>query len=249
VVKMPEKEKVAKKAPDYEIWISGVVANQDLRYTQGGLGILRLTLAGEAPKAFYLEVEALGDKAERWGDRLLPGTPVLVRGVVSQRKGQDGKEYTRIRAREFRVLGGEVSLSEPDAKGNRRMQGATNLFVGTGVLATDPVLRTAPSGDQVAAARVVLREGGENDAFLRLEAWGEVAKVLGVLSKGTPVFVQGRLKGDSWTDKEGKKRYELVIVAEGLSPIGKGKAQAEEPPVDLEEGLEDALPEEEDLPF
>jgi single-strand DNA-binding protein len=48
--------------------------------------------------------------------------------------------------------------------------------------------------------------------------WPEVA--LQYLKKGSPVFVEGRLQLDSWTDKNGEKRSKLRVVATNLQLLG-----------------------------
>jgi single-strand DNA-binding protein len=48
------------------------------------------------------------------------------------------------------------------------------------------------------------------------------------LSKGRPLFVEGRLKLDSWDDKEtGQKRSKLKVVCENFQFLGAPKAGAE----------------------
>jgi single-strand DNA-binding protein len=39
------------------------------------------------------------------------------------------------------------------------------------------------------------------------------------LSKGRPVFIEGRLKLDQWEDKEGKKQSKLRVVVENFQFI------------------------------
>ena len=46
-------------------------------------------------------------------------------------------------------------------------------------------------------------EEREEVTFIDCEAWGRTAEVMKqYLSKGKPVFIEGRLKLDQWTDKE-----------------------------------------------
>jgi single-strand DNA-binding protein len=40
------------------------------------------------------------------------------------------------------------------------------------------------------------------------------------LSKGRPVYVEGRLQTREWNDKEGNKRYTTEIVAQAIQFLG-----------------------------
>lgn len=66
------------------------------------------------------------------------------------------------------------------------------------------------------------REGEkrEETTFVDCEAWGRTAEVMHqYLSKGRPVFVEGRLKLDQWQDKDGGNRSKLRIVVESFEFI------------------------------
>lgn len=57
----------------------------------------------------------------------------------------------------------------------------------------------------------------EEVTFVDCEAWGKTAETLAkYLQKGRPVFVEGRLKLDTWEDKEGKKQSKLRVVVDGF---------------------------------
>ena len=57
----------------------------------------------------------------------------------------------------------------------------------------------------------------EEVTFVDCEAWGKTAETLSkYLQKGRPVFVEGRLKLDTWEDKEGKKQSKLRVVVDGF---------------------------------
>ena len=65
-------------------------------------------------------------------------------------------------------------------------------------------------------------EKQEETCFVDIVAFGRTAEVCGeFLSKGRPVFIDGRLHYDSWDDKEsGKKRSKLEVVAENVQFLG-----------------------------
>ena len=66
----------------------------------------------------------------------------------------------------------------------------------------------------------------EETTFVDCEAWGKTAENLSkYLSKGNPVFVEGRLKLDEWQDRDGNKRSKLRVVVESFQFIdGGGRA-------------------------
>lgn len=68
----------------------------------------------------------------------------------------------------------------------------------------------------------------EETTFVDITAWGRDAEVAGeYLSKGEEVLVEGRLKTDSWEDKEsGQKRYKMVVVCERLQLLGGKKVES-----------------------
>lgn len=62
-------------------------------------------------------------------------------------------------------------------------------------------------------------EDREEVTFVDCEAWGRTAETLQkYLSKGRPVFIEGRLKLDQW-EKEGQKHSKMKVVVEGFQFI------------------------------
>ena len=99
-----------------------------------------------------------------------------------------------------------------------------------GRLARDPELRYIPSGTAVstftvAANRAYTMASGEKreeTCFVRVVAWARQAELCGeYLSKGSPVFVEGRLQSRSWETPEGQKRSTLEVVAQNIQFLGK----------------------------
>lgn len=57
----------------------------------------------------------------------------------------------------------------------------------------------------------------EEVTFVDIEAWGRTAELVSqYLTKGRGAFIEGRLKLDSWTDKDGKPRTRLKVVADNV---------------------------------
>jgi single-strand DNA-binding protein len=96
------------------------------------------------------------------------------------------------------------------------------------------------------------REGNprEETTFVDCEAWGRTAEVMSqYLSKGKPVFIEGRLKLDTWQDQTGAKRSKMRVVVEGFQFIGGrpggdegGSRPAPSRPAEIATASEDDIP-------
>ena len=109
-----------------------------------------------------------------------------------------------------------------------------------GNLTRDPELRYTPQGSAICDLGLAInRQYTTNDGvkkeevcFVDITAWGRQAETCNrFVKKGSQIFVEGRLKLDSWQDKEtGKNRSKINVVAERiqfLSGSGAGKHQDE----------------------
>jgi len=71
----------------------------------------------------------------------------------------------------------------------------------------------------------------EDVTFVDIEAWGKTAELVGqYLAKGRACFIEGRLKLDSWDDKDGQKRQKLKVVADSVQFLDSGKRDDAAPP-------------------
>ena len=104
-----------------------------------------------------------------------------------------------------------------------------NKVIIMGNLTRDVELRQTPGNQTVANIGLAVnrsfqtREGErrEETTFVDCEAWGRQAEVMAqYLSKGKPVFVEGRLKFDQWQDQQGQNRSKLKVVVENFQFVG-----------------------------
>ena len=59
--------------------------------------------------------------------------------------------------------------------------------------------------------------------FVDITAWGQQGETIHkYLTKGSPIFVEGRLKFDRWETKEGDARTKLSVVLERFQFLGGG---------------------------
>ena len=90
-----------------------------------------------------------------------------------------------------------------------------------GNLTRDPEIRYTPSGAAVCSFGLAVNrryttsrgEDREDTCFVDCDAWGKWAEACkDYLRKGSPVLVEGRLRYDSWEDREsGRKRSRLDL--------------------------------------
>lgn len=134
-----------------------------------------------------------------------------------------------------------------------------NKVILIGNLGADPEVRYSQNGTAVANFRVATtetwkKEGGKEELteWHRVVTFGRLAEICGeYLSKGSKVYIEGRIQTRKWEDRDGNPRYTTEIVAREmkmLSPRGaggdeQGAYRQEEPP------LPDVPPMEDDVPF
>lgn len=104
------------------------------------------------------------------------------------------------------------------------MSVSLNKIIIAGNLTRDPEIRYTPGGAAVCQLGIASnrrwtgKDGQEQEevCFADVEAWGKTAENCNnYLRKGASVLIEGRLKYDSWDDREtGKKRSRLTITAE-----------------------------------
>ncbi|MFP4687805.1 MAG: single-stranded DNA-binding protein [bacterium] len=136
-----------------------------------------------------------------------------------------------------------------------------------GNLTRDPELRYTPSNTAVADLGLAVNrnyrdasgETQEDVTFVDITVWGRTAENCSqYLSKGSPVFVEGRLTLDQWENNEGQRRSKLKVTAQRVDFLGSpggasGQQQGASRPADEtpEDILEDVTVEEteDDVPF
>ena len=148
-----------------------------------------------------------------------------------------------------------------------------NKVILAGNLTRDPELRYTPKGTAVAKIGLAINrkwrsetgEMKEETTFVDVDCFGKTAETIGqYLKKGRPILIEGRLRYETWEDKQsGQKRSKLGVVMESFQFIDSnrgdgGGAPSEAPrprpaaasPAPAPEGGEaDAPPEGDDVPF
>ena len=99
-----------------------------------------------------------------------------------------------------------------------------------GNLTKDPEIKYTPKGTAIANFGIAVNRNYSTDTgekreevtFIDIEAWGRTAEIIGeYFKKGRPIYVEGRLKLDTWDDKQtGQKKSKLRVVAESFEFLG-----------------------------
>jgi single-strand DNA-binding protein len=126
---------------------------------------------------------------------------------------------------------------------------SVNKVILVGNLGKDPETRYMPEGGAITnitlATTYTWKDKGSGDKkeeteWHRIAFFGRLAEIAGeYLKKGSPCYVEGRLRTRKWTDKEGNDRYTTEIVADAMQLLGSkrdsggGGDAMREPPSDF----------------
>ena len=106
---------------------------------------------------------------------------------------------------------------------------SVNKVILIGNLGADPETRYLPSGDAFTNSPIATSEKWkdksgeqqEHTEWHRVAFFGKTAEIAGeYLKKGSPVYVEGRIRTRKWQDKEGQERYSTEIVADRMQLLG-----------------------------
>lgn len=103
-----------------------------------------------------------------------------------------------------------------------------NRVILLGNLGREPELRYTAQGTAVCTFTMATNERRkegeevvESATWFRVTVWGRQAETAGqYLKKGQPVFVEGRLRVEEWTDRDGKPRHTLDVQAVDVQFVG-----------------------------
>jgi single-strand DNA-binding protein len=119
------------------------------------------------------------------------------------------------------------------------MAKSVNKVILIGNLGKDPEVKYTPSGTPVAKFSLATNERykdkngqwQDRTEWHNIVAWQRTAEIVGeYVKKGSKIYVEGRLRTDSWDDKNtGEKKYRTEIVVNDLvllSGRGDGESHA-----------------------
>ncbi len=114
-----------------------------------------------------------------------------------------------------------------------------NKVILVGNLGRDPELRYTPQGTPVCSFSMATNErrkdkSGEmqdQTTWFKVTLWNRQAETAAqYLQKGRPVYIEGRLRVEEYTDRDGKQRHSLEVNATDMQFLGGGRG--EEPPTE-----------------
>jgi single-strand DNA-binding protein len=106
---------------------------------------------------------------------------------------------------------------------------SVNKVILIGYLGADPEVKQLEGDNAVANVNLATsesykdRNGNKVDQteWHSLEFWGNQAKIAGqYLKKGAQIYVEGKIKTETWEDKEGNKRYRTKIRVNSMTMLG-----------------------------
>lgn len=104
-----------------------------------------------------------------------------------------------------------------------------NKITLVGNLGRDPELRYTPTGMPVCSFTLATNErrkdkSGETQdvtTWFKVTVWGKRGETAAqYLTKGRPIYIEGRLRVEEWTDRDGKARHTLEVNATDMQFIG-----------------------------
>jgi len=106
-----------------------------------------------------------------------------------------------------------------------------------GNLTRNPIAKSLTSGTEVALITVATnhvfrdketKEKRETVEFHPVVAWGRLAEIINqYLTKGSKVYLEGRLHTRSWEDKDKQVHYKTEVIASDLIMLGGGQKKEE----------------------
>lgn len=104
-----------------------------------------------------------------------------------------------------------------------------NKIILVGNLGRDPELRYTPQGDAVCSFSMATNERKKDKSgefqdvttWFKVTLWRRQAETASkYLTKGSSVYIEGRLQMEEWTDRDGKERFTLGVQATDMQFIG-----------------------------
>ncbi len=104
-----------------------------------------------------------------------------------------------------------------------------NKVILVGNLGNDPEVRYAQSGSTITTISVATSESWkdkdgnpqERTEWHRVKFFGRLAEIAGeYLKKGSQVYIEGSIRTDKYTDKQGIERYSTDVIANEMQMLG-----------------------------
>ncbi len=134
-----------------------------------------------------------------------------------------------------------------------------NKVMVIGRLGADPEMRYTPSGSPVTNFRVAVNrrtragdngESQEETDWFPVVAWQKLGEICAEhLTKGSKVYIEGRLQTRSWEGQDGQKRYAPEIIANDMIMLDSRQAAGVASGRSGDDEVEDITTDGGDIPF
>ncbi len=99
-----------------------------------------------------------------------------------------------------------------------------------GYTASDPKIKVLEKGLKVATFNIATNRQDENKKeivqFHKITAFRQLAEIVeSYIKKGKGLFIEGSLQNNSWTDKNGAKKFSTEIIAHNINMLTSDKKQ------------------------
>lgn len=232
--------------------VGSLARDPELTLSTGGKPSCELWLAGEEKVSgavgertlpWLHGVQLTGPAAQMAAEKYQKGQVLSVEGHLEEHRWKlgNGQKASAIRIRVSSVerleMPGANFITDPS--GDVRLKGGVNEVILQGKLLSNPHLRVTSNGAHLMHFSLVVMEtytdvdGLPNDTHHQFEgvAWRNVARSMESYRQGDVLRVEGRLKIDQWTDRQGKEHAVTLVDAHqvarlkeaGQQSAGKGK--------------------------
>lgn len=222
--------------------LTGIITEAPARIGDKGLrvtiaGVTRPRTEGSQGQTFYHETNIWGGLADRIGDYLQAGVPIMVQGELRQRTysvNDDGakREQVSISAQSIQFLDPTSVNSIKDKRDQSRMLNALNEVHLEGRLVSEPTFRETEKGTPVVNARIAVNQEYQSNGdtrsytnFINLTAWGDDAILLSGQTKGQRIYVEGTFNEDNY-ERNGEKRYTQFVNVNKVAVLARSLEDA-----------------------
>lgn len=173
------------------------------------------------------QVAAFGRLSDLCNEYLANGAHAYIEGRVKTRRWRERDLTERtsleIDATTIVPLSGKESATDLSSVAAAYTLNKMQII---GRLGRDPEMRYTEQGTPVTNFSVATggkwtdREGKERDdtEWFRIDAWERLAEICNqYLTKGTRVYIEGRYRVESWTDRDGNERLTAKVVASDMT--------------------------------
>jgi single-strand DNA-binding protein len=127
-----------------------------------------------------------------------------------------------------------------------------NKFIGIGHLTKDPETKSFESSNTKCSFSLAINSSKDEVLFMDTECWNKTAdNCKKFLSKGSCVYVEGKIKVSKWEDKNGNSRQKFYLGADLVRFLPSGKKESNTVAVENPQPSPtiQSIVEEEEMPF